>query len=135
MMIPLLLLAISVVGLLQFTLFYLRAVLADVGAQPLSHRVREAGGVAGSAVCPNDFSTLVNLHEVTPWMEGGQSRLQLVRAYYRVLGTLSRLCDTRIPALTAWTNREMTTCSRYAAVLLDQRLEHNLVCAASVRSL
>lgn len=135
MIIPSLLLAISVVALLQFTLFYLRALLADVGAQPLSHRVRQAGGVAGSVVCPKDFTTLVNLHRLTPSIEGDRSPLRMVRMYYGVLRMLSRLCDARIPGLTAWTDREMTSCSRYAAVLLDERLRHNLACAASIRSL
>jgi hypothetical protein len=27
----------------------------------------------------------------------------------------------------------MAVCSRYVAVLLDQRLEHNLACAAEIR--
>jgi hypothetical protein len=34
-----------------------------------------------------------------------------------------------------WSNAEMTTCSRYVAVLMDQHMERNMVCAAQMRGI
>jgi hypothetical protein len=40
-----------------------------------------------------------------------------------------------VPAMASWANTEMATCSRYAAVLMEQHLERNMVCAAQVRGM
>jgi hypothetical protein len=39
-----------------------------------------------------------------------------------------------MPAVAAWSERELTICARYAAVQIDQRLQANLELAASLRS-
>jgi hypothetical protein len=38
-----------------------------------------------------------------------------------------------VPAMASWADAEMAICSRYVAVLMDQHLERNMVCAAQVR--
>ncbi len=128
-MIAAILFAISVAALGQFALYYWRAVLAGVAAQPLSDRVRMAAGLASESVDAADFQTVVRLHELTPGLKDDNGGLGLVRVYYSAVKALGRL-----PALAAWSQREMATCSRYVAVLVDQRLEHILACAAEVRS-
>lgn len=132
-MIAAILFAISVVGLGQFALYYWRAILAGVAAQPLSDQIRTAAGLAG-AVGPADFNALLNLHEVTPGLKGDNGGLWAVRAYYRVVETFGRLVGLGLPLVAVWSEREMTTCTRYVAVRVGQRLERNLVCAAEIRS-
>jgi hypothetical protein len=39
-----------------------------------------------------------------------------------------------MPAVAAWSQRELTVCARYAAVQIDRRLQANLELAASLRS-
>ncbi len=128
-MIAAVLFIISAVALGQFGLYYWRAVLAGVAAQPLSERMREAVGIAG-AVGAGDFGTMMNLHDLTPGLREHNEGLRAVRVYYRTLKSISR-----IPQAAEWANREMTTCACYVAVLLDRRLTANLECAAEIRSL
>jgi hypothetical protein len=46
-----------------------------------------------------------------------------------------KMLGSIVPAMASWANGEMETCSRYVAVLMDQHMERNMVCAAQVRSL
>jgi len=128
-MIAAVLFIVSAVALGQFGLYYWRAVLAGVAAQPLSERMREAAGIPAEGVGAGDFAAMMNLHDVTPGLREHNEGLRAVRVYYNALKAMSRL-----PQAAAWANREMTTCARYAAVVLDQRLTANLECAAEIRS-
>ncbi len=133
-MIAAILSAISVAAVVQFALYYWRSVLAGVAAQPLSDRLREAAGLAGASVGPADFHAVVNLHQLTAGLKDDGNGLGAVRAYYSVVKVIGRLARLRLPALAAWAEREMATCSRYVAVRMDQRLQRNLACAAEIRS-
>ena len=133
-MIAAILSAISIAAMVQFALYYWRSVLAGVAAQPLSDRLREAAGLASTSVGPADFHTVVNLHQLTAGLKDDDNGLGAVRAYYSVVEKIGQLARLRLPALAAWTEREMATCSRYVAVLVDQRLQRNLACAAEIRS-
>src|SRR5580693_5107704 len=110
------LLAISIVALSQFALYYWRAIL-------------DAGRMAG-----RDFEKLAGLHELTPELGPGGGGLSLVRAYYRVVETLGALSGMRLPAVAEWCERERVICARYAAVQMDRRLQANLALAAALRS-
>ena len=120
---------ISVVAMSQFALYYWRAVLAGVAAQPVSDRVLAAAHVEDGRLLPKHFETLSELHNLTPDLKPNQSGLGLVRVYYRLLQGLGLL-----PMLAAWSERERTICARYAAVQVDRRLQTNLEFAASLRS-
>ncbi len=133
-MIATIIFAIAGAALGQFMLYYWRSVVAGVAAQPVSDRVRKAAGLAGASVGPADFQAVIGLHGLTPGLKDDGGDLRAVRAYYRVVVMLGRLAGFRLPAVAAWSEREMTTCSRYVAVLVDRRLERNLVCAAEMRS-
>jgi hypothetical protein len=126
--------AISIVALAQFALYYWRAVLAGVAAQPVSDRVLAAARVENGRVTPQHFGTLAGLHDLTPDLYPSGGGLGLVRIYYRVVGALDALAGTRIPAVAAWSIRERVICARYAAVQVDRRLQANLELAASLRS-
>ncbi len=126
--------AVSIAALGQFALYYWRAVLAGVAAQPLSDHLRAVAGLTSKSVSAADFYAMVSLHELTPELRDDKGDLRLVRAYYGVIEAIGRLAGMKLPALVAWTQREMATCSRYVAVLVDRRLERNLACAVEVRS-
>jgi hypothetical protein len=133
-MFSVMLLTISVVALTQFALYYWRAVLAGVAAQPVSDRVLAAVSAETSSLTGRDFEKLVGLHGLTPDLNPDRGGLALVRLYYRVIGGFSALASSRIPALAAWIEQERAICARYAAVQIDRRLQANMALAASLRS-
>ena len=133
-MFSIMLFAISIVALTQFALYYWRAVLAGVAAQPVSDRVLEAVHVENGGLTGRDFEKLVGLHDLTPDLNPDRGGLGLVRLYYHVIDGLSALASSRIPALAAWIEQERTICARYAAVQIDRRLQANMALAASLRS-
>jgi len=126
--------AISIVALSQFALYYWRAVLSGVAAQPVSDRVLAAAHLDARRMKGQDFETFAGLHELTPDLQTNGGGLTLVRAYYRVIEGLSMLCGVRMPALAEWCERERVICARYAAVQIDRRLQANLALAAALRS-
>ena len=125
---------ISIVALAQFGLYYWRAVLSGVAAQPVSDRVLGAAHVENGRVTSQHFATLAGLHDLTPDLYPNRGGLGLVRLYHRVVQVVDALAGSRIPAVAAWSNRERAICARYAAVQVDRRLQANLELAASLRS-
>ena len=128
------LLAISIVALSQFALYYWRAVLAGVAAQPVSDRVLAAANLDAGLMKGEDFATFAGLHELTPDLRTNGGGLTLVRAYYRVIEGLAVLSEGRMPGVAAWCERERVICARFAAVQIDRRLQGNLALAAALRS-
>jgi hypothetical protein len=125
---------ISAVALAQFGLYYWRAVLSGVAAQPVSARVLAAARVENGRVASQHFATLAGLHDLTPDLYPNGGGLGLVRLYYRMIENVEALAGSRVPAIAAWSNRERSICARYAAVQVDRRLQANLELAASLRS-
>jgi hypothetical protein len=128
------LLAISIVALSQFALYYWRAILAGVAAQPVSERVLAAANLDAERMKGRDFEKLAGLHELTPELVPSGGGLTLVRAYYRIVAGLSALSGMRLPAVAEWCERERVICARYAAVQIDRRLQVNLALVAALRS-
>jgi hypothetical protein len=128
------LLAISIVALSQFALYYWRAVLAGVAAQPVSDRVLVAAQVENGRLMPQHFQTLASLHDLTPDLFPNRSGLGQVRIYYRAIEVLDIFLGKKIPSIAMWSERERVLCARYAAVQVDRRLQANLDLAASLRS-
>lgn len=126
--------AIAIVMLCQFALYYWRAVLAGVAAQPVSERVLEAAHLEGDEFCAADFERLASLHEMTPQLQGGTSGLGLVGAYYEMVHAMGAAFGKLSPAVATWSERESVLCARYAAVQIDRRLQSNLQQAAAMRS-
>ncbi len=126
--------AISIVALSQFALYYWRAVLAGVAAQPVSDRVLAAARVENGQLTSQHFGTLAGLHDLTPELYPNRGGLGLVRLYFRAVESLDALVGTQMPAIAAWSERERVICARYAAVQVDRRLQANLALAASLRS-
>ena len=126
--------AISIVALSQFALYYWRAVLAGVAAQPVPDRVLAAANVENGHVTAQDFPILAGLHDLTPDLYPNRWGLGLVRLYYRVVEGLDALLGKKVPAIAIWSERERVVCARYAAVQVGRRLQANLELAASLRS-
>ena len=126
--------AISIVALAQFALYYWRAVLSGVASQPVSSAVFEAVQVPEAELCGADFERLASLLELTPELKSGQGGLGSVGIYYKLVGKVSQLFGKLSPALAAWGEQERVLCARYAAVMVERRLEANLAQAASLRS-
>jgi hypothetical protein len=128
-MITVLMLIAALIGLAQFGVSYWRSMLASTAAQPLSERFRAAIGLAHGTPSASDFSTILSLHRLTPGLDNQPSRLRGLQIYYSLVDSLRKL-----PALNQWAQSEMATCTRYLAVVVDQRLSNNLACAAEMRS-
>jgi len=126
--------SISIVALTQFALYYWRAVLAGVAAQPVSDRVLAAARVEDGRLTSKHFETLAGLHDLTPNLFANRGGLGSVRLYYRFVEAIGSLAGSKLPALAAWSDRERVVCARYAAVLVERRLQANLELAASLRS-
>ena len=133
-MLAAMLFAISIVALTQFAAYYWRAMLAGAAAQPVSERVLAAAGALNGQLTGDDFPALVGLHELTPELRSSGSGLGLVRAYYSLVDAIKSLAGSSMPAISAWTQRELAVCARYAAVQIDRRLQDNLELAESLRS-
>jgi len=130
-MIPAIILTVSVAAFVQFALYYWRAVIAGIAAQPISDRIRTAAGITALQIGARDFRSIVSLHDLSPDLRGPNGSFIGVRAYYSMVEKLGSL----IPPMSTWANTEMLTCSRYVAVLVDQHLERNMACAAQVRGI
>ena len=128
------LLAISVVALGQFGVFYWRAVVAGVAAQPVSQQVLDAASMDAKTISGEDYQTLVQLHELTPDLSSQRGTLGLVPVYFKLIHAIGTLATGRISVLADWAEKERTLCARYAAVQVDRRLKSNMALAASMRS-
>lgn len=128
------LLTISIVALSQFALYYWRAVLAGVAAQPISDRVLTAAHVENGRLMPQHFAALAGLHGLTPDLKPSRGGLGFVRLYYWFFEGVDALLGKRLPVVAAWSERERMMCARYVAVQVDRRLQANLELAATLRS-
>ena len=126
--------SISIVALSQFALFYWRAMLAGAAEQPVSDRVLTAVHSDSRQVTGEDFTVLVKLHDLTPDLHPGSNGMGLVRLYYAIVDGIGTFVGRHVPAIAQWSQREATVCARYAAVVVDRRLQANLALAASIRS-
>jgi hypothetical protein len=129
------LLAIAIVAMGQFALYYWRAVFTGVASLPISSRVLEAARVEEASLRGDDFEKLVSLHDLTPELKSGESGLGLVRAYYRVIHQAEAVLGSFSPMMASWAEKERLLCARFAAVQIDRRLQANLAQAASIRSI
>lgn len=129
------LLAIAVVAMGQFALYYWRAVFTGMASLPISSRVLEAAQVDEMSMCGSDFEKLASLHNVTPELKNGKTGLGLVRFYYQMVRRAESLFGDISPIIASWGEKERLLCARFAAVQIERRLQSNLMQAASIRSI
>jgi hypothetical protein len=130
-MIAAILFMVSVVAFGQFGLYYWRATISGIAAQAVSDRIRVAAGITSAAISAKDFGNIIILNDLSPDLRGPNGSFWGIRTYYSVVRSLGRI----VPAMASWAETEMATCSRYAAVLMDQHLERNMACAAQARGM
>lgn len=122
---------VSIVAFVQFGLYYWRATISGVAANVISERIRVAAGITAPTIGAQDFGSIVILRKLAADLQGPVGNFLGVRAYYSIVAKLGKI----VPAMANWSVAEMTICSRYVAVLMDQHLESNLACAAKIRGI
>jgi hypothetical protein len=128
-MIAVIICLVSVAAFSQFGLYYWRATISGIAAQAVSDRIRAAAGITHASIGAQDFRNIIILKDLSPDLRGPNGSFRGIRTYYAVLEKLGSI----VPAMASWADAEMAICSRYVAVLMDQHLERNMVCAAQVR--
>jgi hypothetical protein len=132
-MIAAFILVFSVAALLQFGISQWRAMWLTVAVRPLSDSLQAATGLNGSALRPEDFYLITKTsHYVSPAPRERNVWLREVGIYYRVVSAVQKIVGSHIPAVGQWAQSELLSCARYAAAVLDQRLNANLAYAASM---
>ena len=134
-MFSLLLLTISVGAVTRFALYYWRAVVAGVAAQPVSDRLLSAAKVEEGHFTADDFGTFAQLHKLTPDLNAPKTGLGLVALYYKVVDFIGSVAASSLPSVVAWSERERVMCAQYAAVQVDRRLLANVQFASGLRSI
>lgn len=132
-MVAALILVISGVMLAQFVVFFWRANMLEVAAQPLSGSLHVAQNDALSALNFADFQSLAAISKLCPGVTLSSAKLWRVRGYYQVLSGLCQLLRT-MPQAQAWALQEMASCTRYLAVSIESCLDSNKAYVASLCS-
>lgn len=128
MLIAAFILVISVVAMVQFAMFSWRAGLVRVAAVQFAANGELSPAASRNLLTENDFQDIAAYQELCPELTINPApKLRAVRLYYSLLETMNSLGAS-------WTSREMTLCTRYATVVLAQRLERNQALLAEVRS-
>jgi hypothetical protein len=133
-MIAVLIAAFAIAALLQFSLSWWRAAMASAVARPVSEKLKSLAAHCGLTMESEDFAALQSLLESCPELSGEESRYRSVRLYYAALSRLRALARRAAPSLAEWASKEMALCSRYAAVMVDQRLARTQALLAELRS-
>ena len=94
-MIAAILFTVSVVALIQFGVYYWRAMIAGVAAQAVSDRIRVAAGISSSMIGAQDFRNILILNDLSPELRGPAGSFRGIRAYYAVVEKLGSI----IPAM------------------------------------
>ena len=133
-MIAALIFVISVAAGIQLAVFSWRAAMISFAGQPMSAAVSPALASFTNSMGTNDFREISAIQALCPAMSPSQSKqLRPVQVYYRSLELLNSLSKA-IPACGIWAQQEMAICARYAAAVMEQRLQSNQACFAAVRS-
>jgi hypothetical protein len=132
-MVAALILVISGAMLGQFVVFFWRANMLAVAAQPLSESMSSAQTTFSTALNLDDFDSVSAMSKLCPGVMTSSVKLWPVRAYYQAVRGISWL-SASMPQANAWALREMASCTRYVAVSVDRCLLSNQAYVAALRS-
>jgi hypothetical protein len=104
-----------------------RITVGAIAARPVSDRLLQAAGLRGP-LSAGDFGVLDGLCAAAGALADANRSTASIRAYYKVLRVVGR----GLPFLAAWSQREMTVCSRYLAARADRCLTSNTACSTRV---
>jgi hypothetical protein len=126
-MLSLFILLFSGFALIRFAVSQWRAIWISSANQPLSESLQLTAGIDAESIAGEDFGRLMNLcDQLSPDLKKSSPWLSEVSTYYRAISWLQQLSKTTVPSVANWASREMETCARYVAVVLDQNLAMNL---------
>src|ERR1700730_8399241 len=126
-MLSLCVLLFSGFALIRFAVSQWRAIWISSANQPLSDSLQLTAGIDAAAIGPQEFGRLMNLcDQLSPELKKSSPWLKEVSLYYRVIAKLEQISAAKLPSISIWASREMQTCARYVAVVLDQNLAMNL---------
>jgi hypothetical protein len=124
---------ISIATLIQFAISSWRARLLSVASTPLQLDSDAMVELSRKLLAANTLQDVLAYQKCCPDLSGGSApNMRLVRLYYRFLQFM-KSSGGRL-AQFAWADREMTLCTRYAAVALLQRLALNQSLATEFRA-
>jgi len=134
-MVSVLILAASAIALVHFAVAQWRAIWISAANQTVSEALQSETGLDADMVRATDFPRLVSLYsEVCSDKRTSAPWLKEVALYYWSIRALHEVSQKVLPSLSNWTKAEMTICSRYVAVVIDQHLSINMDRLAAVRS-
>jgi hypothetical protein len=126
-------LVFSTVALIQFGISQWRDMWLTVAARPLSECLQAATGLDAGALRPEDFYLITKTsHYVSPAPREHNVWLREVGIYYKVVSAVKNVIGSHVPGVAEWAQSELLSCARYAAAVLDQRLNANLAYAADM---
>lgn len=132
-MISALIFVISVAALAQFGLFSWRAAFLSVAVREVSPATRAAMGAAAAAMDNGDFKAATKWLEVSPNLAGEDRRLWTVKLYFVAVRAIDSFARMVAPT-GEWSHREMVACARFAAIVVEERLQRNQLAMAEMRS-
>lgn len=126
-MLSLFILLFSGFALIRFAVSQWRAIWISSANQPLSESLQLTAGIDTAAIAGEDFGRLMNLcDQLSPDLTKSSPWLSEVSIYYRAIARVQQLSKSSVPSIANWASREMETCARYVAVVLDQNIAMNL---------
>ncbi|HKV47407.1 MAG TPA: hypothetical protein VJN69_04900 [Candidatus Acidoferrales bacterium] len=132
-MIAAFILVFSTAALVRFGICQWRAMWLTVAARPLSNCLQAATGLDGKSLRAEDFYLITKTsHYVSPAPHERNVWLREVGVYFKIVSTIERVAGKHVPGITNWAQSELISCAKYAAAVLDQRLNANLAYAADL---
>ncbi len=125
---------ISVAMMAQFAIFFWRANMLAIAAEPISESFASAQASFKPGADSTGFDTFAALSKICPGIGLVTLKLWPARAYYQGMRLLTSICSAVLPRGTSWAHQEMAFCSRYIAVSIDRRLMANQAYLAAMRS-
>jgi hypothetical protein len=126
-MLSLCILLFSGFALMRFAVSQWRAIWISSANQPVSDSLQLTAGIDAATVGAEDFGRLMNLcDQLSPELKKSSPWLSEVSVYYRAIARLEQVSRVKVPSISTWASREMQTCARYVAVVLDQNLAMSL---------
>jgi hypothetical protein len=124
-MIAVLIFLFSVAALLQFFVFYYRALIAESRAQEISLETRELCGLPAHGLAGDKFQRLLKL--IALCAETGEDgyKVLAICAYFRLLEFARHSTQLAIPFVAPWIDEERDGCTHAVALFLDRRIAHN----------
>lgn len=114
-------LACSVVLLLQFFVSYCRSLIAASSSQVLSPEVQDVTGIQRTA-SGEDYKRVMQLLQLCPERPEDRNSIQAVSAYFQLLNFMRSTVARLVPSMQAWTDLERGHCAYFAAVALERRI-------------